>query len=262
MVKNKLNNSQSIRKDILFIGATHGDEKLGINTLKALSEKRCFSQFDWIIGNPRAFNKNKRYIDVDLNRVFPGLKTSKRYEEKRAREIMDYAKKYRFIIDIHGTDAETGIFIIISKPTLENLFLSGMFKIPKVVIWPSTTNRKTGPLNQFVARGIEIECGLQGQKNIQNKLEQTITAFLEEYKSAKFQDIINDLQAKEFYWAYGRLIEYQGKSKLRDFKKIKIADEEFYPLFVDQYQGLKCYKMKKINISEISVLSHHHNAPL
>src|SRR6267154_533327 len=99
------------KSKILIIGATHGDEPIGVNVArKLIRQPGMRKRFDLVIGNPRAFRKRRRFIDVDLNRGAPGRINSSKYESRRASALLRLAKRYRFVIDIHSTTARSGIF--------------------------------------------------------------------------------------------------------------------------------------------------------
>ena len=63
-----------MKKNLLFTTLTHGDEPIGLNVIKRLQDINKKSKINYIISNPKAFSKNIRFIDSDLNRVFPGKK--------------------------------------------------------------------------------------------------------------------------------------------------------------------------------------------
>jgi len=138
----KLIKKQQI-KQRLFLAATHGNEKIGVEVMEKVQKK--YKNVDWVIGNPYALKQEKRFIDVDLNRSAPGNIFSKEYEMRRAAELVELGKQYREVIDIHGTDADTGIFIIINKFSKENLELAISMPIKRIVIWESSDRFSTSP---------------------------------------------------------------------------------------------------------------------
>lgn len=85
----------------LVIGGLHGNEPLGLEVYRKL-EKLRLPYIDVLYGNKKAIRANKRFIEQDLNRVFPGNVTS--YEGRRAKQIMNTCKKYDFVIDFHNTN--------------------------------------------------------------------------------------------------------------------------------------------------------------
>ncbi len=223
-------------KDILFVAATHGDEKIGVEILKKINKKL---DFNWLIANKKAFSRNKRFIDVDLNRIMPGKKYSRYYEKKRAYELNKILKNYKYIIDIHETVSNTGIFTIITKPTKKNMRLANSLPINNIVIWESGKKRNCGPITEYVNCGLEIECGPKNSKKIKKELENIIIKILKKYKNEN---------KKNIFEVYGNLKKKNIQTKkIKDFKKTTINGETFYPLLVGQYSDKLCYKMKKIN---------------
>ncbi len=228
-------------KKILFITATHGDEKLGVEILKDLNNKDLGSEFDSIIGNPKALQENKRFIEDDLNRIFPGKKTGN-YEERRAVEIISVAKKYDWVIDIHGSVSPTGIFVIVTKFNLANMLLALRFDIKRIVIWADAPEC-TGSLSTFMPAGIEIESGYRDDPLIKKDLVKKLKKFL--MNLDKNYNTIEELKKKEIYYYTGKLkkSDCQKPASLQNWKKIN----DYYPLFVDgQYSELWCYKFKKL----------------
>lgn len=87
---------------ILVIGGMHGSEKLGIEVVK-LFDTNPVDQVDTLLANEQAINANCRYIEQDLNRLFPGDRSSSDYETRRAAEILEQAKNYDVVLDFHNT---------------------------------------------------------------------------------------------------------------------------------------------------------------
>ena len=91
---------------LLVIGGLHGDEPLGKTILAELD--RCRDpNITTLLGNPAACAAETRYIEADLNRVFPGDLLDGRYEVKRAYELREWLDDDRFdlILDFHNTAA-------------------------------------------------------------------------------------------------------------------------------------------------------------
>lgn len=93
---------------ILAIISTHGNELLGPNLLAYMLAKRSklLEDMEFIIANPRAYAKNVRYIESDLNRSYGlGLDT---YESQRAKVIEERIRllKPGLVLDFHTTTTE------------------------------------------------------------------------------------------------------------------------------------------------------------
>jgi len=241
-----------MKKKILFISAIHGDEGFSIKVLDELERKFPKDKFAYerIIGNPKALARNVRYLDSNLNRSAPGNKNSKLYEEKRAFEILEIAKKFDYVIDIHGADSDCGLAIIICNPILPNFILAGMISIKKIVVWTTKEDLKKGPLTQFCKpAGLEIECGRKNDFIIQNKLKKVLARFIKSYQKVTTKDVVNNLKKKELYVIYDK--QTKKDSNLQDFKKVKNRNEVFYPFMSNVYPKISCYKMRKIKLEKL-----------
>lgn len=225
------------KKDILFIGATHGDESVGVDALERLKESNTF---DWLLANEKTYEAGKRFLEVDMNRSAPGKIDSDIYEERRVAEIIRKFDSYNYVVDIHGTVANSGIFIIITKPSFEDLLLALQFDIPNIVIWLPREKKDTGPLVEFAEPAIEIECGPKNSEAVTQELIEKLKTFLNKYNEPITKD---KLKGKSLFLVNGRI--KKSLVSMKDFELTEIEGEEFYPLLVGEY-GISCYKMKKI----------------
>ncbi|MES2803902.1 MAG: succinylglutamate desuccinylase/aspartoacylase family protein [Bdellovibrionota bacterium] len=114
----------SLNPDILFTALTHGNEVIGLQTVNLFLEKVIKSNisapftFAVLLNNLKAYDKNERFVDRDLNRSFHAgdkpkgvinIEITKTYEYARARQIETAILKLRpkIIIDLHQTSAAT-----------------------------------------------------------------------------------------------------------------------------------------------------------
>jgi len=231
-------------KKILIIIVTHGNEKIGLEVVKNLEDIGLKKYFDVLIANPEALKKNRRYLEYDLNRSYPGKKNSKFYEKRLAFENLKIAKKYNYIIDIHEASEGMENFIIVPKKKFPKKFPLELLGLKKVLLWPEPK----GPISQILENAIELEFGMKGKNRdkVINKCTKITTDFilaLEENKK-------NKETKKEVYYVYEKLLlgKQNKESFLKDFQKIDVDNETFFPLLTNQYlrEGIKCYKMKKI----------------
>ncbi len=232
-----------------MIGATHGDEQIGVRALCALSART--SGFDWIIGNPPAYRDNTRCYEGDLNRSAPGDVNASMYATRRAAEILTKVRNYDWCIDIHGTTAYSGIFIIITKMSRENLRLAARLNIPRIVYWPSITPDLKGPLSEYIPCGLEIECGPKSMPIVEEKLTDILTQFVAERDDIRTDnDVQAFLQSRELYQVDG--VCKTRMDDLEEFVPAVIDGKECYPLLVNQYvaQGVTCYTMSRKALSD------------
>jgi len=240
-----------MKKQILFISATHGDEGFSIKVLDELEKKYPGDKYGFArtVGNPKALSLNVKQIEANLNRSAPGNSKSPIYEKRRAAEIMIKAKKFQYVIDLHGANSSCGIVLIICKPSLPNFLLAGIFNVKRVIIWSTKEDYKSGPLTQFCETGLEIECGPKNEKRIQKELKMVLKNFVKNYKKIAIDEIMKNLRNGEFYAIYDK--ENQINKSLTDFKKVKKGKEEYYPFMCNVYPNLACYKLRKIKFEEL-----------
>lgn len=242
--------SLPLNKKILIIVATHGDEPIGV----AIAERLKSSlgpdkeRVDFLMANPRAYAIQKRFIDADLNRVYPGRARSKRYEERRAVIIYKLASRYRYLIDIHQLAYGRENLIIVPKDKISDEELIKRVGIKKVIFWPSTSGRATGPLAQFFTNCLELEIATAG-KSYQQVVDDSAIMLRDFIKN--IDQPFSKAPRQTRYLVYDRLLveAWPPPLRLRDFKRTNFRRETFYPLLVNQYlaRGIVCYKMKKYN---------------
>lgn len=238
---------------LLIITATHGDEDLGVNLMKKLEIELSPKEYgyDWIIGNPKAYKKNVRFFQKDLNRSAPGSPRGNIYEEKRASEIVKLSKQYNFAVDLHGSVSRCGIITIITYPTLQNLVLASSLDVEKRVIWYSKSSLTSGgPLTQFMkCPSVEIECGPIGDPNTEKGLKNTLIRFITRIKDGSLSKKLKPNEDDDFYVVYGKKVGKQNQ-EFADFQKMRQVKETFYPFLANQYPNILCYKTKKVNIKD------------
>jgi len=233
-----------MKKKILLIAATHGNESIGLEVYRRLSARGLERYFDLLIANPLALAANNRFIDCDLNRSYPGATNSRLYEKRQAASNLTIAKKYRYIIDLHEASSGIDDFIIIPRKKLPAKDFLKFINLKRVLLWPEPR----GPLGDVLPRCIELEFGMKNRdrKIIIKKATKVVADFILNISGNKK----TASGRKSIYYVYGELLleQYNGKiNSLKDFKKIKLAGEAFYPLLVGQYlkNGIVCYKMQK-----------------
>jgi hypothetical protein len=238
------------KKDkILIIAATHGNEPVGVDIMRYLRGTLGLdmARTNFIIGNPRAYAEKRRFLDADLNRAYPGDKRSGKYEDRRAAELYALAQGYKCVIDIHQMAYGRENLIIVPKRLVSDRDLINKVKINKIILWPSTSGRKTGPMAQFISNGLELEIatGAQPYGSVVKNASNLIFDFIENIDQRTDRN-----RRPDQFLVYGKLLtgELSESRDLEDLKKTRINKETFYPLLVNQYlsEGIICYKTKKI----------------
>ncbi|ELY57694.1 M14 family metallopeptidase [Natronolimnohabitans innermongolicus] len=76
--------------EVVVVAGVHGDERSGIRAVNRLREADLDLQrgVAFVLANPEAIEAGERYLDSDLNRVFPGDPDGDREERIAARHCV------------------------------------------------------------------------------------------------------------------------------------------------------------------------------
>ncbi len=234
-------------KKILIIAATHGNEPLGIEILEKLKSKGLDKFFDTLIANPKALEQKKEYIDINLNRIYPGKIDSDIYEVKKAAQNLKIAKKYEYVIDLHEASLGKDDFIIVPREKLSKKFPLQYVDLDTILLWPDPK----GPLGEVLETCIELEFGMK-DRDRNEAIEKGVKIIEKFIKQTKKHKDKKTEKLKNVYYVFGKLMkdEFSGDiNQLQDFKLTQINGEKFYPLLVGQYlqkENIVCYKMRKL----------------
>ncbi|HII15741.1 MAG TPA: hypothetical protein HA362_05515 [Nanoarchaeota archaeon] len=220
-----------------IVGCLHGNEKIGAEIIAAVKDIKLMpGSLVLIIANEEAMKEEKRFIDIDLNRCFPG-DVNGNHEEKLAAAISKELEKCDYVIDIHSTTADTESFIVATKK--EALVLAQAVPINKIVfIEPVIANGKS--LIDNVQCGISIEFGNQEKAGAAKEI--IITCLQRISKARKHSDA-----KKAVYSVYGAIKKGNADPALVNFQQTALDGETFYPVLFGEkeYREILCLKAKK-----------------
>jgi succinylglutamate desuccinylase len=135
---------------IVFFAGMHGNETAGVyaldNVLNTISEKNVTGEIYGVYGNIKALQKNKRFLDSDLNRLWTleqlnGIndKEELNQEEQEQKELFYFINKLLaatqtpiYFIDLHTTSSKSLPFITINDALINRKF-SSCFPVPIVL---------------------------------------------------------------------------------------------------------------------------------
>ena len=261
MIEIKLENLKYLKKENIFIfnsdkpgqkvcilAGVHGDEMSGILAIKNIVKNFSidFGSVCFIICNQRAIDKNKRFVEENLNRCF--LKNKKKtdsYEENLANEIKPILKKFDICLDLHNSYTKGSKPFLICEKNSHDLIDS----IDTKVVVSNFDKLEPGGTDYFMNRnnkiGICLECGfLDDEKGI-SFAEESIINFLKKTKniegnSKKFLDkkyffLEKNYVPKKSFKTYKKFKDFEELEKgdligFDNFKKV-IAKEKSYILF-------------------------------
>ncbi len=213
---------------ILVIISTHGNELLGPNLLAYMLAKRSklLENMEFIIANPRAYAKNVRYIESDLNRSYGlGLDT---YESHRAKVIEERIRllKPELVLDFHTTTAEQPNILITADKDDEVVqrFINSSAVKDVLVVKP--LNDITTVVSNFVAYEVP-------NSHLNDDLYEQICADIARYLDEETVD-----QERTFYKMTGKILPEEEKS-VTSLENFVYNDElQAIPAFL----GSKAYK--------------------
>ncbi|MFA7252698.1 MAG: succinylglutamate desuccinylase/aspartoacylase family protein [Candidatus Paceibacterota bacterium] len=249
-------------KIILNIG-THGDEKIGGLVIKELSKlKTSENIFTVQIANEKAYKLNKRFIDQDLNRSFPGKKSGN-HEEKLAYMLSPIIKSADIVIDLHSTTSELKDALIVTKLNRKTKEYIKVIQPRNVLIMKAT--KSTALISQAKV-GIAFEYGKDMDPLVVKKISLGILSLFNHLGLIKIKT--PKAKFKSRYFSVNSAVKkprgYKLLNKIRNYKLIKkgetyavygnkklVAGEDFYPILFGQknYEDIFGFKGQKLSES-------------
>lgn len=106
-------------KTITIMALTHWNEIAGLQTLDYLIndfniwKKLEFWTLNLVLWNLKAFEKNQRILETDMNRVWDFAEANKNtYEYQRAFELKEILAQSDYFLDIHSTSLPAWAFLL------------------------------------------------------------------------------------------------------------------------------------------------------
>ena len=225
---------------ILAIISTHGNELLGPNVLAYMLSKRSklLEDIEFIIANPRAYVKNVRYTESDLNRSYGlGLDT---YEGQRVKTIEERIRllKPELVLDFHTTTAEQPDILITADKNNEVVRRFINSSAIKDVLVVESLNDITTVAPNFVAYEIP-------NSHLNDDLYEQICTDIRRYLDGKAVD-----QERTFYKMTGKILPEEERN-IADLKNFAYNDTlQAIPAFLGEeayrqdgaYAGFKLEK--------------------
>jgi Succinylglutamate desuccinylase / Aspartoacylase family len=181
---------------VIIIAGIHGNEKAGVKASKRVLHKIKEENIAFngnlyvILGNINALNKNIRFEEIDLNRIWKkenlnAIKINNsavlRTEEKEQtdifliiRDILKNEKEPFYFLDLHTTSSSSIPFITISD-SLNNRKFSSNFPVPVVL---GIEEYLDGPLLTFINEYGHIALGFEGGEHNNPKSVENCEAFI------------------------------------------------------------------------------------
>jgi len=228
---------------IVYINAcTHGNEKVGARILEAIekiSAKKGMIVTN--IANREAFALDKRFIDQDLNRSFPG-KLDGNHEERLACELLPLVQAADIVIDIHSTTSGRLSSVIVTKLDEATLDIVRLINPKRVLLLSATENNA---LISSAKVGIGFEYGkdqsivtyretLRGIMRILIGLGMTKGRFGRSEVKSEFYNVSDSFEKTEGFILEKGIKNFKlvrkGEVIAKNKKELVLAPKDFYPV--------------------------------
>ncbi len=169
----------------IILAGVHGDEKCGVEALEKILPNLKIERGRIFVGygSPRAIEKNQRFIEVNLNRMFKkddllSESDKESYEYKRAQFLKKYLDQSDALLDIHASHTPMSKPFVICEVNAKGII--EYLPVERIVsgfdeVEPGATDSY---MNSIGKVGICIECGFLDDPQSEQIAEESIFAFL------------------------------------------------------------------------------------
>ncbi|MEA1931065.1 succinylglutamate desuccinylase/aspartoacylase domain-containing protein [Halohasta litorea] len=161
--------------EVAVVGGIHGDEPCGPLAIERLlaEEPAVERPVKFIIANEAALEAGERYLDADLNRVFPGDADAEAHERRLAHDIAREIQGCTTLA-LHSTQSTPKPMGVIRS--VDEVARAIYPRLP-VDVLIETDSHTDGRLVEY-PHTIEVECGLQGTEAAAENGYELVRAFL------------------------------------------------------------------------------------
>lgn len=248
--------------DVAVVGCVHGNEPAGVRAMHRIlqSDPEFRDAVKFIVANPPAAVANRRYLDVDMNRVFPGDLNAEDRERRLAAQLVDATEGCR-TVSIHTTHAtpEPVAFVTGGNPgALETASrLPIQYVVNEQPVVDTAFSRTEGV--------VSIEAGKPDRHDAAAKAEKLVRCFLED-EGVMDESPLAARDASPSYYQLVDTVEKPSDGKTyeliaRNFERVDagtayarseggalIADEPFVPVLMSEsgYSNIYGYRGRKV----------------
>lgn len=230
----------------------HGDEPAGGKAVERLKESdiELLKPLKLVEANPQAAEEGVRYIDTDLNRVFPGDPDSDLLEERLASRIIDELEGFK-VLNIHSTRSSPTPFCNLKEADREKAKWVG---IEKFAVFEDGNGSAENYLDSVL-----LEVGPQGSDKAAEQAFEVLMNFLSYHgivdgevpeKEVEFYRIFEKVEGGDYVFTGENfsIVERGEKYAERSGEDV-LAEESFYPVLMstngyDDMLGFKAEKME------------------
>jgi predicted deacylase len=232
--------------EIAIVGGIHGDEPCGPRAIEALIQANLSVNrpVKLIVVNEKAAAQNLRYLEEDLNRVFPGDPDAKTHEGRLAHRLLQEIRGCT-VFSLHSTQSYAAAFALCDTVDTVARTVVPYLSVDALV---ETHGFSEGRLIEH-RDVIEVECGLQGSDNAAEN------GFILSKQFLTAMGVLSGGQHPEQeipVFRMGRAVPKQPGERYevfaRNFQRVRVgegfaaadgqllhAEESFYPILMSPY---------------------------
>lgn len=233
--------------DLAVVGSIHGDEPCGAHAIETLLDEAPDVErpVKFIIANERALDRNVRYVETDMNRVFPGDPDAEAYETRLAHELLEELRGCT-TLSMHSTQSYGGPFAIVDEA---GPLASSICPYLSIDVLVETAEFVENTLVGYVDV-VEVECGTQGTDEAAENAIQIVREFLT--AAGALSGSIDQEETAIPVYQLQKLIPKQPADSyavhVKNFERVSegspyatiddtelIAEEPFYPVLMSPY---------------------------
>ena len=244
--------------EVAVVGAIHGDEPCGVRAIEGFLERDLDVQrpVAFVIANERALAGERRFVEEDLNRAFPGDPDGESHESRLAAALVERID-HCLTLSLHSTRSHPDPFAVVAEPSDLVLELCPRLPVEAVV--------ETGPLAEgrlFTSvETIEVECGLQGSADAAANASRIVERFLQAADVLPGEPPVSTIPRYRLDRPLPKEPDQDHEILVRNFERVEpgdsyartngrlhLADAPFYPVLLsaDGYADVWGYAAEKV----------------
>lgn len=232
------------------VSGVHGDEPAGVKAVQKLKEssKEFLKPLKLVIANEKALDRNERFVEKDLNRVFPG-DSEGCHEERLAASLYSELEGMK-VIDLHTTSSEKTPFTVVSNPGEEELELAAATGVKRTIDMSFVQGGLDDDLTAVVA---EAERGERAVEELYKVLEnflinEEVVAGDAERSEPEIFKVYGVAEGEGFRFTaenFEKVSKGEAFAKKEDHKLV--AQKDFYPVLMstDGYEDMVGFQANK-----------------